>query len=119
MAITGFEGYRVSCEVITCERRSGLRCVRKFAFQEKTENIYTVTIRGLLAQGDIKMPDVHISWLAGRTIDQKRKVVEGITKLLMEEAGAKPESTHIVFVDIPHTDFASGGMLVADKQKKT
>jgi 4-oxalocrotonate tautomerase len=67
----------------------------------------------------IELPDVHISWLAGRTMDQKRKVVEGITKVLMEEAGAKPESTHIVFVDIPHTDFASGGMLVADKNKKS
>jgi 4-oxalocrotonate tautomerase len=69
--------------------------------------------------GETEMPDVHILWLAGRTVDQKRKVVEGITKVLMEEAGAKPESTHIVFVDIPHTDFASGGMLVADKNKKT
>jgi 4-oxalocrotonate tautomerase len=69
-------------------------------------------------QEDAEMPDVHISWLAGRTVDQKRKVVEGITKVLMEEAGAKPESTHIVFIDIPHTDFASGGMLVADKNKK-
>lgn len=65
------------------------------------------------------MPDVHISWLAGRTVEQKRKVVEGITRVLAEEAGAKPESTHIVFVDIPHTDFASGGMLVADKNKKS
>jgi phenylpyruvate tautomerase PptA (4-oxalocrotonate tautomerase family) len=46
-------------------------------------------------------------------------VVEGITRVLMEEAGAKPESTHIVFVDIPHTDFASGGMLVSDKTNKT
>jgi 4-oxalocrotonate tautomerase len=70
-------------------------------------------------QEETEMPDVHISWLVGRTVDQKRKVVEGITKVLMEEAGAKPESTHIVFVDIPHTDFASGGMLVADKNKKT
>jgi 4-oxalocrotonate tautomerase len=70
-------------------------------------------------QEDAEMPDVHISWLTGRTVDQKRKVVEGITKVLSEEAGAKPESTHIVFIDIPHTDFASGGMLVADKNKKT
>ena len=54
------------------------------------------------------MPDVHISWLAGRTVDQKRKVVEGITKVLMEEAGAKPESTHIVFIDIPHTPGPAG-----------
>src|SRR5450759_150739 len=69
-------------------------------------------------QEDTEMPDVHISWLAGRTVDQKRKVVEGITKVLMAEAGARPGSTHIVFIDIPHTDFASGGMLVADKNKK-
>jgi 4-oxalocrotonate tautomerase len=64
------------------------------------------------------MPDVHISWLAGRTIEQKRKVVERITQALVEEAGAKPESTHVVFVDIPHENFASGGILVADKNKK-
>jgi 4-oxalocrotonate tautomerase len=64
------------------------------------------------------MPDVHISWLEGRTVEQKRKVVERITQILAEEAGAKPESTHIVFVDIPHTNFASGGMLIADKNKK-
>lgn len=64
------------------------------------------------------MPDVHISWLDGRTVEQKRKVVERITQVLAEEAGAKPESTHIVFVDIPHTNFASGGVLVSDRNKK-
>jgi 4-oxalocrotonate tautomerase len=65
------------------------------------------------------MPDVHISWLEGRTVEQKRKVVERITQVLVEEAGAKSESTHIVFVDIPHTNFAAGGMLVSDRNKKT
>jgi 4-oxalocrotonate tautomerase len=65
------------------------------------------------------MPDVHISWLEGRTVEQKRKVVERITQVLAEEAGAKPESTHIVFVDIPHTNFASGGTLISDRKKKT
>jgi 4-oxalocrotonate tautomerase len=64
------------------------------------------------------MPDVHISWLEGRSIEQKRKVVEQITNILAEEAGAKPESTHIIFIDIPHENFASGGMLVSDKNKK-
>jgi len=73
---------------------------------------------GWNSEEDTEMPDVHILWLAGRTVDQKRKVVEGITKVLADEAGAKPESTHIVFVDIPHTDFASNGMLYADKNKK-
>ena len=63
------------------------------------------------------MPDVHISWLEGRTTEQKRKVAERITQVLNEEVGARPEATHIVFIDVPQTNFASGGMLVADKKK--
>jgi 4-oxalocrotonate tautomerase len=62
------------------------------------------------------MPDVHITWLEGRTVDQKRKVAQRITQVLMEEAGAKSESTHIVFVDVPATNFASAGVTVADRK---
>lgn len=64
------------------------------------------------------MPDVHITWLEGRTVDQKRKVAQRITQVLIEEAGAKSESTHIVFVDVPTTNFASGGVTVADSKAK-
>ena len=64
------------------------------------------------------MPDVHITWLEGRTVDQKRKVARRITEVLLEEAGAKSESTHIVFVDVPTTNFASGGVTVADRKAK-
>jgi phenylpyruvate tautomerase PptA (4-oxalocrotonate tautomerase family) len=35
----------------------------------------------------------------------------------MEEAGAKSESAHIVFIDVPTTNFASGGVPVADKKR--
>jgi 4-oxalocrotonate tautomerase len=70
-------------------------------------------------QEDREMPDVHITWLEGRTVDQKRKVAQRITQVLMEEAGAKSESTHIVFVDVPTTNFASGGVTVADRKAKT
>ena len=62
------------------------------------------------------MPDVHITWLEGRTVDQKRKAAQRITQVLMEEAGAKSESTHVVFVDVPTTNFASGGVTVADRK---
>ena len=37
------------------------------------------------------MPHVHITWLEGRTHEQKRKVVERITKVLEEEAGTRLE----------------------------
>jgi 4-oxalocrotonate tautomerase len=67
-------------------------------------------------QEGIEMPDVHITWLEGRTVEQKRKVAQRITQVLMEEADAKSESTHIVFVDVPTTNFAAGGITVADKK---
>ena len=67
-------------------------------------------------QKEIEMPDVHITWLEGRTVEQKRKVAQRITEVLMEEAGAKSESTHVVFVDLPTTNFAAGGVTVADKK---
>ena len=62
------------------------------------------------------MPVVNITWLEGRTVDQKRKVAQRVTQVLLEEAGAKSESTHIVIVDVPATNFASGGVSVADKK---
>jgi 4-oxalocrotonate tautomerase len=68
-------------------------------------------------QEESEMPVVNITWLEGRTVDQKRKVAQRITQVLMEEAGAKSESTHIVIVDIPATNFASGGVTVADKRR--
>jgi 4-oxalocrotonate tautomerase len=63
------------------------------------------------------MPDVHITMLEGRSTDQKRKLAERITQVLVEEAGAKPESTHIVFIEVPLTNFAVGGVTIADKRK--
>jgi 4-oxalocrotonate tautomerase len=77
----------------------------------------TPIFRNLLE--DKEMPDVHITWLEGRTADQKRKVAQRITQVLMEEAGAKSESTHVVFVDVPTTNFASGGVTVADRKPKS
>jgi 4-oxalocrotonate tautomerase len=63
------------------------------------------------------MPDVHITWLEGRTADQKRKVAERMMQVLIEEAGAKSESTHIVFVDVPATNFTTGGVPAADRKR--
>ncbi len=65
------------------------------------------------------MPDVHITMLEGRSLEQKRKLAERITQVMVEEAGAKPESTHIVFIEVPHTNFAvSGGWSRTEKRRR-
>jgi len=63
------------------------------------------------------MPHVQITWVQGRTQEQKRKVVERVTKALEEEGRAKRENIHVSFHDVPATDYAEGGLLVADQKR--
>ena len=63
------------------------------------------------------MPQVNIVLLQGRTTEQKRKVAKRITEVLVEEANATAEAISISFVEVPAENYASGGVLVADKRK--
>jgi 4-oxalocrotonate tautomerase len=64
------------------------------------------------------MPHVQITWVEGRTAEQKRKIAERITSILIEDGRAKRENIHVTFHDLPATNYAESGMLVAD-QKRT
>ena len=63
------------------------------------------------------MPHVQITWVQGRTPEQKRNVVERVTKALEEEGRAKRENIHVSFHDVPATDYAEAGVLVADQKR--
>ncbi len=62
------------------------------------------------------MPMVQITLLEGRTADQKRKVAQRITDVLVEEANAKREAIMIAFNEVSRESYASGGVLMADKK---
>jgi 4-oxalocrotonate tautomerase len=64
------------------------------------------------------MPHVQIIWVEGRTPEQKRAIAERMTQVLMEDGRAKRENIHISFHDLPATNYAEAGVLVAD-QKRT
>lgn len=64
------------------------------------------------------MPHIQITWIEGRTTEQKRTLATKLTNLMVEEANAKPEAVTIAFVDVPAESYASSGILVADKRKK-
>jgi len=55
--------------------------------------------------------------LAGRTADQKRKLVVRITDAMVEEAGARREAVVVTFQEVSKESYASGGALIADKGK--
>jgi 4-oxalocrotonate tautomerase len=63
------------------------------------------------------MPLVQITMLTGRTADQKRKLAQRITDAMVEEAGARREAVVIAFHEVASENYASGGMLMADKGK--
>jgi phenylpyruvate tautomerase PptA (4-oxalocrotonate tautomerase family) len=54
----------------------------------------------------------------GRTPEMKRKIAERITAVLVEDGKAKRENIHVTFHDLPATNYAESGVLVAD-QKRT
>jgi 4-oxalocrotonate tautomerase len=63
------------------------------------------------------MPHVQITWVAGRTPEQKRKIAERVTALLIEDGRAKRENIHVSFHDVPATDYAEAGILVVDQKR--
>ena len=64
------------------------------------------------------MPTYHIEMMEGRTVEQKRKLVEEITRVSVEVLGGSPESVDILLFDVKPSDWATGGELWSDKAKK-
>ena len=63
------------------------------------------------------MPLVQITMLQGRTADQKRKIAQRITDVMVEDAGARREAIVVTFLEVSKESYSSGGELMADKQK--
>jgi len=63
--------------------------------------------------GDV--PNVTIEWLQGRSLDQKRKVIAGITDLLVDVADARREAVQVTFIDMSKEDWGRGGLLGIDR----
>ena len=61
------------------------------------------------------MPNVTIEWLQGRTLEQKRKVIAGITDLLVEAADARREAVQVTFREMTKENWGRGGFLGIDR----
>jgi 4-oxalocrotonate tautomerase len=61
------------------------------------------------------VPNVTIEWLEGRTLDQKRKVIAGITELLVKEADAREAAVQVTFINMSKEDWGRGGLLGVDR----
>ena len=57
------------------------------------------------------MPTYHVEMFEGRTLEQKKKLVEAITRVTVEVLGGTPESVDIIITDIQRQNWATGGKL--------
>jgi 4-oxalocrotonate tautomerase len=54
--------------------------------------------------------------LKGRTIEQKRRLVERVTDAMAEEAKTPKDGVVVTIVEIEREDYARGGVLMADRK---
>ena len=59
------------------------------------------------------MPVVIVEMWAGRTIDQKKQLVEGITASFAK-INTPPEVVQVILRDVPKHDWAVGGKLSSE-----
>ena len=57
------------------------------------------------------MPTYHVEMLEGRTLEQKKKLVEEITRVSVEVLGGLPDSVDILIVDVKRENWSTGGRL--------
>ena len=57
------------------------------------------------------MPTYHVEMLEGRTLDQKKKLVEAITRASVDILGGEANSVDILITDVKRENWATGGKL--------
>ena len=61
------------------------------------------------------MPIVQVNMLVGRTVEQKRKLVAGITSTVTESLGVPAETVRVMIHEMGKDDYAIGGKTAAER----
>ncbi|MFC1994261.1 4-oxalocrotonate tautomerase family protein [Chloroflexota bacterium] len=61
------------------------------------------------------MPIIRVEMWPGRTHAQKQELAQVITEAVVTIAHTTPESTTVIFEDVPKKNWATGGVLASDK----
>jgi 4-oxalocrotonate tautomerase len=62
------------------------------------------------------MPIVTVAIYEGRSLDQKREIVKGVTDVVARVTGNPAESVHVVIEEVKRENWAIGGLLHPDRQ---
>ncbi len=56
------------------------------------------------------MPEIHVFCAEGRTPEQKKKLMKGLTDAMVDAFDVKPEVVTVQIMESPKTDKAKGGI---------
>jgi 4-oxalocrotonate tautomerase len=65
------------------------------------------------------MPYLNVQILKGASTEQKEQVISGVTKVIQEVLGSKPESTFVVVQEVDREDWGVGGKSIQSIQQKS
>ena len=64
------------------------------------------------------MPLVNVHMASGRSVEQKKALMDAITDAMEEHIGSPRTAVRVWISEFPNTDFMAGGELLADKQAR-
>jgi len=62
------------------------------------------------------MPVVTIAMFDGRSIEQKRELVKGVTEVVARVTGNPADAVHVIIEEIKRENWSIGGVLSTDRQ---
>ena len=60
------------------------------------------------------MPEIIVYMVQGRTLDQKRGLVQDITSAVVKNCGVPKDVVTVQIIEAPKTDKAKGGVLFSE-----
>lgn len=62
------------------------------------------------------MPLVEVTLVEGRTPEQLRTLISGLTAAVVEAVGAPPAAVRVVVREVPDTHWAAGDVTIAERR---
>ena len=62
------------------------------------------------------MPIIQVEMLKGRTLEQKRALVEKVTQAVVETANCPKEAVKIMIREMEYENYSQGGVLKCDEK---
>ena len=60
------------------------------------------------------MPVITVQMYEGRTVEQKRALVEAITRAMVDIAKSRADQVNVIIQDVPRTNWGMDGKLASD-----